>query len=76
MSLLKSDTIKVKRKPTELRKYAQIICLIKGFVPTMYKQLKLNEIINMSNFLNKAKDSNRHFSQEDINRHTEDGQHY
>lgn len=27
----------------------------KGFVPTMYKQLKLNEIINMSIFLNEQK---------------------
>lgn len=33
MSLLKSDTIKVKRKPTELRKYAQIICLIRDLSP-------------------------------------------
>lgn len=33
MSLLESDTIKVKRKPTELRKYAQIICLISDLSP-------------------------------------------
>lgn len=42
MSQLESDTIKVKRKPTESRKYAQIIGLIRDLSP---------ECINNSNLM-------------------------